>query len=68
MESSKLNDYSGFNTNELIGIIEKKLVSLKGVINSEDFDFNESKKLVIESLSLIEKHFSDLKEIINKGK
>jgi hypothetical protein len=57
-----------FTANELIDIMGKNLNSLKGVLNSEDFDFNKSKKLVIESIDKIEKHLKNLNDILNKKK
>jgi len=54
MENSKFKNYLGFTANELINIIGKELISLKGVINLRDFDFKKSKDVINESFNIIE--------------
>ena len=51
----------------LIEHISKNLYTLKGVLQTNDFDFKESKVNIIESIELIQSHVSALQEKIKKG-
>lgn len=57
------NEYRKLFTPEsLLDQISKKLYALKGVLNSNDFDFKKSKGNIIESIESIQSYVSTLQE------
>ena len=46
---------------DIIDLIESELSSLKGVIKADDFDFLKSKETLIETITLIENHITELR-------
>lgn len=51
-----------FSPESLLDQISKKLYTLKGVLNSNDFDFEKSKGNIIESIESIQNFVSTLQE------
>lgn len=52
------------SASEIIDLIERELYSLKGVIKDDKFDLQESKKTLIETITLIENHVTELRKKI----
>lgn len=61
MTALKEDYINGLSPEVLIDHINENLYSLKGVLESNDFDFKESKANIIETIKLIQSHVLILK-------